>query len=193
MTRRRKPHKPTDPAEHAATMLARKREIDEHRARGATVTHDEQGRIINARRPDVFALLHERKALTDPQLIAVRRLETLIATAYGHERPEQSLDRVDRSSQGAPGQNITTAMIDASRDLRTIMREVGFTNARLLNAILDPKIKSDPREWRKTVSDTTGEARHEVQAAMIRSACENLALAFQAFDYGARERKGRAA
>lgn len=194
MTRRRKPHKPTDPAVHAATLLARKREIDEHRARGATVTHDEQGRIINARRLDVFALLHERKALTDPQLYAVRRLEVQIGTAHGHERPEQTMDRVDASTAGAPGQNITQAMIDAMSDLRAIMGSVGPLNARLLNALLAPEGNAGLlTRWRKTVADVTREERPEVQAAMIRTACENLALAWQAFDNRPRERRERAA
>jgi len=129
----------------------------------------------------------ERKALNDPHLIAVRRLEVLIGHAYGHERPEQG-ERVDTSSQGAPGQNVTQAMIDAHGDLKLIMREVGFTNARLLTALLAPvDSPSILTRWRKTVEDSTKEKRPEVQAVMIRTACENLALAWQAMDYRSRQ------
>lgn len=190
MTRRRKP---SDPALLAAQRLARKRVVEELEARGVEVRHDEQFRIIGASRIDVFSLLHERKALNDPHLIAVRRLEVLIGHAYGHERPEQG-ERVDTSSQGAPGQNVTQAMIDAHGDLKLIMREVGFTNARLLTALLAPvDSPSILTRWRKTVEDSTKEKRPEVQAAMIRTACENLALAWQSFDYRARERREKAA
>ena len=190
MTRRRKA---ADPAVAAAQKAARKRVVDELEARGIEVNYDEQYRIVGARRVDVFSLLHERKALTDLQLYAARRLEVLAGTAFGHERPDHG-ERVDTSSTGAPGQNITQAMIDAQGVLRTIMGSVGFTNAKLLNALLaqenSPSIMT---RWRKTVSDCTGEDRSEVQAAMIRSACENLAEAFKAFDYRARERRERAA
>ena len=190
MSRRRKP---TDPAAHAALMLARKRDAADLVARGAVVTVDEQHRIINARRLDVFALLHERKAMTDPQLIAVRRLEVLIGVAYGHEKPDQG-ERVDTSSQGAPGQNVSQTMIDAHAEMREVMGEVGITNARLLNALLAPtEGPAALTRWRKTVSDVTREGRPEVQSAMIRTACENLALAWQAFDYRARERREKAA
>jgi hypothetical protein len=191
----RKPRrKSVDPQVHAQQVATRKRIVEELQARGIEVRHDEQYRIIGAFRLDVFSLLHERKALTDPQLIAVRRLEVLIGTASGHERPEQGMDRVDSSTSGAPGQNISQAMIDASGELRIIMREIGFTNARLLMALLAPE--NSPAvmtRWRQTVADITREERSEVQAAMIRTACENLALAWQAFDYRARERRERAA
>ena len=189
MTKRRKS---VDPQVHAQQVAARKVVIDELRARGIEVRHDEQYRIIGAFRVDVFSLLHERKALTDPQLIAVRRLEVLIGVAYGHEKPEQG-ERVDTSSQGAPGQNVSQTMIDAHADLRSVMREIGITNARLLNALLAPtEGPAALTRWRKTVSDVTREGRPEVQSAMIRTACENLALAWQSFDYRARERKGMA-
>lgn len=190
MSRRRKP---SDPAAHAALILARKRDAAELQARGAIVTVDEQHRIINARRLDVFALLHERKAMTDPQLIAVRRLEVLIGVAFGHEKPDQG-ERVDTSCEGAPGQNVSQTMIDAMGDLRAIMGNVGPVNAKLLRALLAPT--DSPAvltRWRKTVEDETREKRPDVQAAMVRTACENLALAWQEFDYRARERRERAA
>ena len=190
----RKPRrKSVDPQVHAQQVATRKRIVEELQARGIEVRHDEQYRIIGAFRVDVFSLLHERKALTDPQLIAVRRLEVLIGTASGHERPEQG-ERVDSSSEGAPGQNVTQTMIDAHADLRAIMREVGITNGKLLNALLAPVDgPAALTRWRDTVFSVTAETNDKAQAAMVRTACENLALAWQAFDYRARERRDRAA
>ena len=189
MTRRRKA---ADPAVAAAQKAARKRVVEELEARGIEVNYDEQYRIVGARRVDVFSLLHERKALTDLQLYAVRRLEGLQALAFGHEKPEQTMDRVDSSTSGAPGQNVSQAMIDAGGELRTIYATTGAQNATLLQALIADQSAILTR-WRDTVKRITGETDDKAQSALIRSACENLAEAFKAFDYRARERRERAA
>lgn len=187
-TRRRKA---IDPQVHAQQLAARKRVVEELRERGIEVRHDEQYRIIGASRVDVFGELHKRKSLSDTHLIAAKRLEVLIGVAYGHEQPDRG-ERVDGNANiGPPGQKIGDTMIDAMGIYRGLMKEVGFTNARLLRGLLEPVDVA--QDWRKTVLDVTREARSEVQSAMIRTACENLALAWQAFDYRARERREKAA
>lgn len=192
MTRRTAKRTPAEQAIERAARAERKAEVDTLRARGLTVTCDAAYNIIVTQRLDVFALLHSRKSLTDTQLYAVRRLEEKQAIANGHERPEQSMDRVDKSSEGAPGQNITQAIIDAHRDLGTIYLTTGGKSSELLIALTEPP-EAILTRWRETVQHVTGEHDERVQAAMIRAACENLAAAWQAFDYRARERKARAA
>lgn len=192
MTRRTAKRTPAEQAIERAARAERKAEVDALRARGLTVTCDAGYNIIVTQRLDVFALLHSRKSLTETQLYAVRRLEQYQAIANGHERPEQSMDRVDKSSEGAPGQNITQAMIDARADLRTIYLTTGGKSSELLIALTEPQ-EAILTRWRETVQHVTGEHDERVQAAMIRAACENLALAWQSFDYRARERKARAA
>lgn len=192
MSKRAPKRTPAEQAIERAAKAARKAEVDTLRARGLTVTCDAAYNIIVTQRLDVFALLHSRKSLTETQLYAVRRLEEKQAIANGHERPEQSFDRVDKSSEGAPGQNITQAMIDAQADLRTIYLTTGGKSSELLIALTQPQ-EGILTRWRDTVAKVTGEKDEDVHAAMIRSACENLAAAWQGFDYRARERKARAA
>lgn len=192
MSKRPRKRTPEEQATAVAAKAIRKAEVEALRARGLTVTCDAAYNIIVTQRLDVFALLHSRKSLTQTQLDAVRRLEEKQAIANGHERPEQSFDRVDKSSEGAPGQNVTQAMIDAQRDLSIIYVTTGGKSAELLIALTQPQ-EAILTRWRPTVQRVTGEHDERVQAAMIRAACENLALAWQAFDYRARERKARAA
>ena len=192
MSKRPAKRSPAEQAIERAAKAARKTEVESLRSRGLTVTCDAGYNIIVTQRLDVFDLLMSRKSLTQPQVDAVRRLEQKQALAYGHERPEQSFDRVDKSSEGAPGQNVTQAMIDAQRDLSIIYVTTGGKSAELLMALTQPQ-EAILTRWRPTVQRVTGEHDERVQAAMIRAACENLALAWQSFDYRARERKARAA
>jgi hypothetical protein len=195
--------KKTDTAEALAEREARKAQIIALRAQGVRVVHDNEYRIIAAHRLDVFSLLHSRKgpqedgkpgkaALTDQQLQAARRLENLIAIAYGHERPEISMDRVDKATATASEQ-ITQAMIDASRLLQIVLSKCGRRDAELLCALMSGTNARLGSGWRDTVERITDESRKEAQAAVIRAACQNLVLAWQALDYAARERKARAA
>ena len=192
MSKRPRKRTPEEQAAAVAAKAIRKAEVEALRARGLTVTCDAGYNIIVTQRLDVFALLHSRKSLTQTQLDAVRRLEEKQAIANGHERPEQSFDRVDKSSEGAPGQNITQAMIDAQADLRTIYLTTGGKSSELLIALTQPQ-EAILTRWRETVQRITGEHDERAQGAMIRAACENLAAAWQGFDYRARERKARAA
>ena len=195
--------KKTDTAEALAEREARKAQIIALKAQGVRVVHDNEYRIIAAHRLDVFSLLHSRKgpqedgkpgkaALTDQQLAAARRLENLIAIAYGHERPEISMDRVDKATATASEQ-ITQAMIDASRLLQIVLSKCGRRDAELLCALMSGTNARLGSGWRDTVERITDESRKEAQAAVIRAACQNLVLAWQALDYAARERKARAA
>jgi len=190
--------KKTDTAEALAEREARKAQIIALKAQGVRVVHDAEYRIIAAHRLDVFSLLHSRKgaegkaALTDQQLQAARRLEILIAIAYGHERPELTMDRVDKATATASEQ-ITQAMIDASRLLQIVLGKCGRRDAELLCALMSGTNARLGSGWRDTVQRVTGEVNDKAQAAVVRSACENLGLAWRELDYAARERKARAA
>lgn len=190
--------KKTDTAEALAERAERKAQIIALKAQGVRVVHDNEYRIIAAHRLDVFSLLHSRKgaegkpALTDQQLQAARRLENLIAIAYGHERPEISMDRVDKA-QATASEQITQAMIDASGLLKLVLGKCGRRDAELLCALMSGANARLGSGWRQTVERVTGEANDKAQAAVVRSACENLGLAWRDIDYAARERKATAA
>ena len=190
--------KKVDTAQALAERAERKAQIIALKAQGVRVVHDSDYRIIAAHRLDVFSLLHSRKgaegkpALTDQQLQAARRLENLIAIAYGHERPEISMDRVDKA-QATASEQITQAMIDASGLLKLVLGKCGRRDAELLCALMSGAGARLGSGWRQTVERVTGEANDKAQAAVVRSACENLGLAWREIDYAARERKARAA
>lgn len=177
MTRRRKP---SDPALLAAQRIARKRVVDDLKARGVEVNHDEQFRIIGAHRPDVFRVMLSRKAITDTQFNAFRRLEHTHALAHGHERPEQTMDRVQSSTAGAPGQNVTQAMIDAADELKIIYATMGALNAKIAQGLMASA------DWRTVIRIHSREVNEQSQSAVLRSVGENLALAWRRMDYAAR-------
>lgn len=191
-TRRRRPYSPVEQAEQDRLKDERRAYVESLRERGLTVTCDEQYNIVVTRRLDVFDLLLERKTVTAPQQAAVRRLETLVAHAFGHERPDLSMERISATADGAPGQNITQAMINASRDLRDILGLIGKRDARLIWALITNSNGILTR-WRDVVINITGETDPRAQAAVVRSACENMAEGWRAFDYRERDRRIRAA
>lgn len=191
MTKRRRKlaRTPEEQAEEVRQRAIRKAEVDALKATGATVIHDEQYRVRAAYRMDVFALLHSRKtgeerkpSLTEEQYRSVRRLEHLIAVAFGHEKPEVSLERVDQQTSGR-SERITQAMIIASGLLKRVLAKIGLQDARLLCALLSGTNDRLGAKWNDTVQRVTGETNVMAQGAAIRSACSNLALAWQAIDY----------
>jgi len=84
-------------------------------------------------------------------------------------------------------------MIDASGLLKIVLGKCGRRDAELLCALMSGANARLGSGWRDTVERITDESRKEAQAAVIRAACQNLVLAWQALDYAARERKARAA
>lgn len=166
--------------EHRAEKAAARREGDRLRATGAEVRIVEEkqddGRtktVVRARRIDVFQLLFERGSLPQESFDAVRGHETDLATANGWNTPERRPDHVRGSTEGAPGQNITQAMIDASHAVRWVEGCLSVRDWRLLCDLLTDAGGSLTR-WRATVERHTNETDDRVHAAVIRSMAANL-------------------
>lgn len=169
---RRKPSKPRDvltPEERAAI----KAEVTRLKAAGAEVALDREGKIVRARRIDVFQLLLERDAIPQDSFDAVRAYETDLATAQGFNTPERRPDHIRSTSPGAPGQNITQAMIDASRMVVWVETMLTTRDAALLKALLHENDANCGR-WRGTVERVTGESRDDAHAVAIRAMAANL-------------------
>ena len=190
--RRRRPYSPAEQAEQKRLKEERRLYVESLRERGLTVTCDDAWNIIVTRRLDVFDLLLERKTITAPQQAAVRRLETIVAQAFGHEKPDMGLERVSATAEGAPGQNITQAMIDAATALRDVLDLVGKRDARLIWALIT-NVDGILTRWRETVTRITGEKTPPARAAAVRAALENLCEAFRATDYQQRDKRIREA
>lgn len=144
---------------------------------------DEDGKtrvFVRARRIDVFQLLHERGALPQDHFNAVRDHEGDMATAMGWNTPERRPDHIRASVEGAPGQNVSQAMIEASRMVQWVETMLPPRDASLLKALLHENDANCGR-WRGTVERVTGESRDEAHAVAIRAMCANLKDVREAF------------
>jgi hypothetical protein len=188
MTRRK--NRPSTPEEVRAKMKARA-ELDSDlallaRRPGVEVELEPNGKIRRAQYLDFASLLLRREAISVPAFDAYRMTQELHATASGAFMGGGGLDRVDCSTQGAPGQNVTQAMIDASKRLDWLFGQIGIGPARLIRALMEQPGGNGPGgcgQWHTTVERVTGEANEDTHAALVRSACEGLAEAFRASGY----------
>ncbi len=147
---------------------------------------DGRGRVSYAHRTDVFERLHERGSLSDGQLTAVRRLEQDVGARAGLFRPPSDLVKVD--AQARPG-GATERMLEAGRRVDAALAAAGPRCALLLRALVEPGVLAGRSlAWREVVARETAETNPHAQAARVRTACDNLMLAYQALDGGGRPR-----
>ena len=196
---------PFDPAAHAAARLARleqARAIDRADAahpdrwgvatealalpahREVAAVRDGRGRVAHAHRSDVFERLHERGSLSDAQLAAVRRLEQDVGLRAGLFRPPADLVKVDAQART---EGATQRMLEAGRRVDAALAASGPRCALLLRALVEPGVlRGASVDWREVVARETGERNPHAQAARVRTACDNLMLAYQALDHARR-------
>lgn len=173
MARRRKPSAPRDVSLSPEERASNRMETARLKAQGAEVMNDTAGRIIRARRIDVFQLLLERNALPQESFDAVRDYEADVATAMGFNTPERRPDHIRGTVEGAPGQNVTQAMIEASKRVQWVRDGMTTRDMRLLAALLHENDANVGR-WRGTVQSITGETRDEAHSTAIRCMAANL-------------------
>ena len=130
--------------------------------------------IVRARRIDVFQLLLERGALPQESFDAVRAYEADVATAGGFNTPERRPDHIRASVSGAPGQNVSQAMIEAYDRVQWAAAAMTARDFVLLKALLHESDANNGR-WRGTVAALTGESRDEAHAVAVRAMAANLA------------------
>lgn len=175
MTKRKK-QKPADIAARLEKLARARGEAMREKLRlestGAEAEIVGDGTEVRARRIDVFQLLLERKAIPLSDFNAVRLYEQDVALSMGWETPERG-EFVNRSCEGAPGQNITQAMIEASRRVEWVRAWLSQRDYALLTGLLEDHGALLTR-WRNTVSRVTGEHREECHAAAIRAMAANL-------------------
>lgn len=172
----RKRHRPKDPQQIVRERMEREaeREMAETLAKqpDTQVNRDARtGRLTSAWRLNCFNTLLDRES---PERMAVDWLDELVRTANGENTPERSPDHIRSSCEGAPGQNITQEMIDASRTLAVVLDNLAPPFARMLMELLRPDANLLTR-WRSVVERCTGEKHSNAQAAAVRMACAQLA------------------
>lgn len=190
MTRKRRLSRPADPAE-----IARRRAAERIREVGAAESgldrgilalavnadvetrSDVAGRLVRARRQDVFDLLRARGRLSPAALDAVRRLQDDIACLHRTQTGGVSYaPRVDRS---VDPQAFSDARRRAGARIEAALARAGSVSARLLAALCEPEVVlGRAADWRAVVERETGETLADAQGAILRMACENLAGAY---------------
>ncbi|MDB5479468.1 MAG: hypothetical protein JWO83_521 [Caulobacteraceae bacterium] len=190
MTRKRRLSRPADPAE-----IARRRAAERIREAGAAewgldrgvlalavnadveTRSDVAGRLVRARRQDVFDLLRARGRLSPAALDAVRRLQDDIACLHRTQTGGVSYaPRVDRS---VDPQAFSDARRRAGARIDAALARAGPVSARLLAALCEPDVVlGRAADWRAVVERETGETLADAQGAILRMACENLAGAY---------------
>jgi len=190
MSRRRRASRPADPAEIARRRAAER--AHEHEAtnwgldqealaRAVNVdvetASDAGGRLVRARRQDVFDLLRARGRLSPAALDAVRRLQDDIACLHHTRLGGVSYEpRVDRSRLP---QSFSDSRLRAGARVEAALARAGAVSARLLAALCEPDvILGRAADWRAVVERETGETLADAQGAILRMACENLAGAY---------------
>lgn len=129
------------------------------------------GRLTGAWRLNCFNTLLPAKGV---ERDAIDWLDELVRTANGENSPERRPDFIRASTEGAPGQNVSDAMIAASLRLQVVVENMAPAHARMLLDLLKPDADLLTR-WRAVVERCTGEKTPHGQAAAVRMACATLA------------------
>lgn len=183
--KRRKPHDPAEDMRLRLEQAAARAERDRLRATGAdavvvTQVDEETGIkhwVASGSRKDAFAMLLDRRALDRDAFDAIRRYEEALDTAMGHNTPERRPDHIRASVEGAPGQNISQAQVNASRMVRWVEDRLSPSDRRLLTALrLNPS-----GQWHAVVRLITGEINDDCHAPRVRAMADNVRHAVSAY------------
>ncbi len=128
-----------------------------------------------ARRLDAFEALKD--GMVKGAYDAARRLERDITIARGEHDRGRNLDRVDNDK---PTDRMD-AMLKARWNVDIALGSIGQRDAWLLSELIAPSVQTAlmAMTWRATVAYVTGEENAHAQAAVVRSACANLAAAYE--------------
>lgn len=170
--RRKKPHDPAEAARHAAERAEAQDMIRSVSGQPSTAVNVDPrtGRLTGAWRLNCFNTLLSPGGL---ERAAVDWLDDLVRTANGENGGDRRPDHIRGSTEGAPGQNVTDAMIEAGKRLQIVSEAMAPAHARMLFELLKPDADLLTR-WREVVSRCTGETHSHAQAAAVRSACTSL-------------------
>lgn len=174
MAKRKKPTDPQDAVRHRREREENRQEVERLSAQDGVALNLEPRtkRLLSARRLDCFAVLLKDDAHAEARS-AVNWLEELIRDASGENAQERRPDFIRASCDGAPGQNITQRMIEASRTLEVVEASLRPWEARLLFELLRPDEALLTR-WREVVKRVTTATTPQRQGERVMVACESL-------------------
>lgn len=171
--KRNKPHDPAAAARHRAEREAEREMVEFIAAQPSTAVNRDPrtGRLVGAWRLNCFNTLLQPGGA---ERAAVDWLDELVRAADGENAPERRPDYIPTSAEGAPGQNVTQAMIRAGFTLSVTLHHMPAAHARLLMGLLKPDADLITR-WRAVVERHTGETNPQAQGAIVRAVCSHLA------------------
>lgn len=174
MAKRKKPTDPQDAARHRREREENRQEVERLSVQEGVALNLEPRtkRLLSARRLDCFALLLKDDAHAEARS-SVNWLEELIRDASGENTQERRPDFIRASCEGAPGQNVTQRMIEASRTLEVVEASLRPWEARLLFELLRPDEALITR-WRDVVKRVTTATTPQRQGERVIVACESL-------------------
>lgn len=148
---------------------------------GVETRVDPVGRLMRARRQDVFDVFFTRGRLSQAALDAVRRLQADIALLHALAGGVAAYaERIDRPRAD---EYLPDARHQAGRRVSSALSLAGPANARLLLALCEADaVLGRAADWRALVERETGERLADAQGAILRAAGENLAGAFAILD-----------
>ena len=131
------------------------------------------GKVVRARRQDVFDLLAARGRLAPDTLSAVRRLQQDLAML--HRTLSGARDFSPRVDAQRSPQGFSDARLRAGERISAVLELSGAASARLLAALCEAAVvEGRAADWRAVVERETGERLPDAQGAALRAACENL-------------------
>lgn len=133
---------------------------------------------VAGERKDVFKLLLERSAIEQAGFDAIRRYEADHCQALGLTTPERRPDHIRATVAGAPGQNVSDAMVQASRRAKWVEDRLTDRNRRMLAGLL----LNSAHQWRAIVQMHTGEQHDKAQAAVVRALADAVRDAHAQWD-----------
>jgi hypothetical protein len=176
MARRNRPH---DPAKAQRERIERDAEIARLKAQGAEVSLDRGGKLVSARRSNVFTLLLKRGSITPNQHDAAYRLSLDWAAWKGLDGKPESFGEVVDGGSGSV-ELVTDRMIRAGRTVRASLRELHDRDSALLEAFMVATVEEDrAMAWRGVVERVLGPMGRDRQVSVVVDALEALRAVYE--------------
>jgi len=175
---KRKPHDPAARIKAENERREQAQEIERLKASGAEVTLDRGGKLISARRSNVFNLLLARKAIELGHFNAAYELAEDWAIWKGLDgKPELSMGRVDQVA--ASKTLVTDRMIAAGKRVANAIQSLSPTAHVIMRLFMVATVEEDrPMAWRG-IMERAGVKARDMQAGALRDALEQLRVYYE--------------
>jgi hypothetical protein len=175
MARRHKPH---DPAKATRERLEEAAERKRMEGQGATVTTDRAGKIVSARRSNVFNLLLQRGTITPNHHDAAYTLANEWAAWKGLDgKPEGAREHIDGGSGCA--ELVTDRMIRAGKAVERTLSALHPISRIILERFMVATVEEDRAMVWRAIMSKIGFTSEDKQTQAFVGALEDLRIVYQ--------------